>query len=195
MLYEFKELFNEELGDYKHLEVHLELTSDIQPIYQKNRCIPIAYKWAVEKGLKSLEDSGVIRKCDTCQWGTPLVSVLKPIGSSRLCADYKVTINRHLKDVHYPFPRIEEIFASVQKGQTFLKLDFRNAYNQLKVNGETRKLLAWSTHKGTYEVLRMPYGIKPATAIFQREVEKVFKDCAYTVYSSNNECAKMFTMQ
>jgi len=34
--------------------------------------------------------------------------------------------------------------------------------------------------KGTYEVLRMPYG-KPATKIFQKEVEKVFKDCPYTV--------------
>lgn len=26
----------------------------------------------------------------------------------------------------------------------------------------------------------MPYGIKPATAIFQREVGKVFKDCSCT---------------
>jgi len=31
-----------------------------------------------------------------------------------------------------------------------------------------------------YEVLRLPYGVKPATAIFQREVEKVFKNCPFT---------------
>jgi len=93
-----------------------------------------------------------------------------------LCTDYKTTINKHIKDVHYPFPKIEELFES----EKFSKLDFKNAYNQLKVNSQTSKLLTWSTHKGVYEVLRLPYGVKPATAIFQREVEKVFKNCPFT---------------
>jgi len=96
--------------------------------------------------------------------------VLKPVGSIRLCADYKATLNRYIKDIYYPFPRIEDLFATVQGGQMFSKLDFSNAYNQLKVDSETSKLLAWSTHKGTYGVLKLPYDIKPATAIVQREV-------------------------
>ncbi|XP_003241242.1 uncharacterized protein K02A2.6-like [Acyrthosiphon pisum] len=180
LLIEYKDLFSGKLGEYAHMEVHLELNSDIQPIFHKHRCIPFAHKLAVEKELQRLEDSGVIKKSELCQWGTPLVPVLKPDGSIRLCADYKATLNRYIKDIHYPFPRIEDLFATVQGGQTFSKLDFSNAYNQLKVDSETSKLLAWSTHKGTYEVLRLPYGIKPATAIFQREVEKIFKDCAFT---------------
>lgn len=32
-----------------------------------------------------------------------------------------------------------------------------------------------------YEILRLPYVIKPATAIFQRKIEKVFKYCPYIV--------------
>jgi len=97
-----------------------------------------------------------------------------------LCTDYKTTINKHIKDVHYPFHKIEELFASVQGGEKFSKLDFKNEYNQLKVDSQTSKLLAWRTHKGVYEVLRLPYGVNPVTAIFQREVEKVFKNSPFT---------------
>jgi len=106
--------------------------------------------------------------------------VLKPNGEIRLCTNYKTIINKHIKDVHYPFPKIEELFASVQGGDKFSKLDFKNACNQLKVDSQTSKLLAWSTHKGVYEVLRLPYGVKPVTAIFQREVVKTFKNCPFT---------------
>lgn len=93
-----------------------------------------------------MEENGITKKSESCQWGTPLVPVLKPDGSKRLCADYKATLNRYIKDIHYPFPRIEDLFATVQGGQMFSKLDFSNAYNQLKVDSETSKLLAWSTH-------------------------------------------------
>jgi len=177
---EFNDIFDNRLGEYKNFEIHLELNSDVNPIFCKHRAIPFAYKIAVEKELDKLEKAGVIRKSENCQWGTPLVPVLKPNGELRLCTDYKTTINKYIKDVHYPFPRIEELFASVQGGEKFSKLDFKNAYNQLKVDSQTSKLLAWSTHKGVYEVLRLPYGVKPATSIFQREVEKVFKNCPFT---------------
>lgn len=104
-----------------------------------------------------------------------------PNGNVRLCTDYKGTINKYIKELHYPFPKIEKLFARVQGSKTFTKLDFKNAYNQLKVDEQTSKILAWSTHRGVYKVLRLLYGIKPATAIFQREVEKVFKNCPLTV--------------
>lgn len=168
------------MGEYKNFEIHLKVEREASPIFCKHRAIPFAYKMAVEKELCKLEKAGVIRKNENCAWGTPLVPVLKTNGSIRLCADYKTTVNKYIKDVHYPFPKIEELFACMQGGERFTKLDFRNAYNQLRVDDETSKLLAWSTHKGSYEVLRLSYGFKPATAIFQREVERVFQGCSYT---------------
>ncbi|KAL4142333.1 hypothetical protein QTP88_004814 [Uroleucon formosanum] len=180
LLNKFKDIFDNKLGEYKNFEIHLELNSDVNPIFCKNRTIPFAYKLAGEKELDKLEKAGIIKKSEDCQWGTPLVPVLKPNGEIRLCTDYKTTINKHIKDVHYPFPKIKELFESVQGSEKFSKLDFKNAYNQLKVDSQTSKLLAWSTHKGVYEVLRLPYGVKPATAIFQKEIEKVFKNCPFT---------------
>lgn len=78
-------------------------------------------------------------------------------------------------------PRIENIFVALQGGQKFSKLDFLNAYNQLIVDTKTRRLLSWSTPFGIYEVYRLPYGTKPACAIFQSIVEKVLQGCKGTV--------------
>jgi len=71
------------------------------------------------EGLKS---SGVIKKSDSCQWETSFVLVLKANGKICLCADYIATINRFIKDVHYPFPRIEELFATAQEDSCFQSL-------------------------------------------------------------------------
>lgn len=109
---------------------------------------------------------------DNNKWGTPLVPVLKGNGTIRICGDYKTTINKYLKDVKHPLPRIEEMFVTLQGGKTFSKINLKNAYNQL-LDDETSKLLTWSTHKGKYLVKPLPYGTKPACAVFQKIIEKV----------------------
>lgn len=67
------------------------------------------------------------------------------------------------------------MFAAVQGGQKFTKLDFKNAFNQLLLDQSTRELLAWSTHKGIFRVNRLPFGTKSASAIFQMKAENVLR--------------------
>lgn len=99
----------------------------------------------------------------------------------RICANYKISINKYLKDCNHPLPRIDEIFVTLQGGQKFSKLDFLNAYNQLILDESISELLALSTPYGIYKVLRLPYETKPACAIFQAIVEKVLQGCNGTV--------------
>jgi len=79
-----------------------------------------------------------------------------------------------LEDVKHPLSRIEEMFVALQGGKTFSKIDLKNAYNQLLLDEETSKLLAWSTKKGIYLVKRLPYGTKSACTVLQKIIEKVF---------------------
>ncbi|XP_008190241.1 uncharacterized protein K02A2.6-like [Acyrthosiphon pisum] len=145
------------------------------PVFCKPRSIPFAYIEKVEKELERLEKENVIEKVENAQWGTPLVPVIKPNGTVRLCADYKTTINKYLEDYNYPLLKVEELFVALQGGKFFSKLDFINAYNQLEICEDTQKLLAWSTHKGIYKVKRLPFGTKPACSIFQQVIEKVLQ--------------------
>ncbi|XP_059058081.1 uncharacterized protein K02A2.6-like [Achroia grisella] len=153
------------LGEIEGEIIKLELLDEkVKPVFHKPRPIPYAYKDKIDEELLKLEKE---------REETPLVPVMKENGQLRLCANYKITINKYLKDVNHPLPRIEDIFAALQGGDKFSKLDLRNAFNHLICDNETGNLLAWSTPRGIYRLNRLPYGTKPASAIFQAKLEKV----------------------
>lgn len=83
----------------------------------------------VNSEIDRLVKEGVLGHVDNSDWGTPIVPVLKKDGGMRLCADYKSTINQHMKDVKFVIPNIDDLFAALNVGIYFTKLDLRNAYN------------------------------------------------------------------
>ncbi|XP_045471780.1 uncharacterized protein K02A2.6-like [Harmonia axyridis] len=164
LLSRFEELFKDELGTYRHEKIELNIMPDVKPIFCKPRPVPFLFKEKINSELEKLEAKGVISKVETSEWGTPLVPVMKESGEIRLGADYKVTVNKYLIDVKHPLPRIDELFSQLH-GEFFSKLDFSS----------------WSTHKGIYNVNRLPFGTKPACSIFQKIVEKVLQGVNGTV--------------
>lgn len=173
LLEQYKDLFNGELGKFKHSKVHLEVKEKSSPIFFQPRKVPFAFRHKVEEELDKLIANGVLTKVDTAEYGTPLVPILKEDGQIRICGDYKVTINKNLKDFNYPLPRIQDIFDKLRGGQTYSKLDLTCAYNQLELDEESKKLVSWSTHKGVFLMNRLPFGVKPASGIFQSTIEKL----------------------
>ncbi|XP_063826510.1 uncharacterized protein K02A2.6-like [Ostrinia nubilalis] len=75
--------------------------------------------------------AGVIEPVDCSDWATPLVIVHKPDGALRICADYKVTLNKVLKVDKYPVPKIDDLLTKLSGYNYFTKLDLSQAYNQL----------------------------------------------------------------
>ena len=55
----------------------------------KARPVPYALQPKVEATLRKLEADGVIKPVQFSKWAPPIVSVLKPDGSVRICGDYK----------------------------------------------------------------------------------------------------------
>lgn len=178
---EFSEVFEEKLGEYNINAVSLRVAENATPVFCKPRPVPLAWKDKIEAKLRDLIATGVLEPVDNSDWGTPLVPILKPNGDFRICGDYKVTINKFLEDFKYPLPRIEEIFASLEGGELFTKLDLSNAYNQLVLDEDSQLLCAWSTHIGTLKVKRLPFGVKTAAAIFQKTMENLFRGIPYVV--------------
>ncbi|XP_055918303.1 uncharacterized protein K02A2.6-like [Eupeodes corollae] len=172
---QFSELFDGQLGKYTVCEISLQIDSQAKPVFCKPRPIPIAWKSEIEQNLRDLVANGVLEQIETAKWGTPLVPVPKPDGKLRVCGDYKTTINKFLVDVKYPLPLIEEIFTSLQGGELFSKLDMSAAYNQLCLDETSSLLCAWSTHIGTFKMKRLPFGVKPAAAIFQMHMENLLR--------------------
>jgi hypothetical protein len=123
--------------------------------------------------LERLETAGIITKTENSEWGTPIVPVMKPNGEVRICADYKVTVNRQIQDEHYPIPKIEDIFANMSGGNIFCTLDLKNAYLHLLMDEASADIQTLSTHKGQFRVNRLMFGVKVAPGIWQRIMDKV----------------------
>ena len=60
-------------------------------------------------------------------------------------------------------------------GETFTKLDLSQAYQQLKLDSESRKYVVINTHKGLFRYNCLPYGISSATGIFQKAMESLLQ--------------------
>jgi hypothetical protein len=174
ILEENHELFDDQPGKFKLKKVKLYLQENAIPVYRKPRPLPLVMKIEVEKELERLEKAGIITPCEITDWGSPLVPVKKQDGSMRLCGDYKVTLNKYLMPHRFPIPRVEDVFRKLQGGKQFSSIDLKEAYTQLELDDESKLLCAWSTHKGCYKMESMPYGILPATSIFQNFMNQLF---------------------
>ena len=109
------------------------------------------------------------------EWATPVVPVVKPNGSIRLCGDYKVTHNPQLQVNQYPSPHPDELFAALNGGQKSTTLDLSEAYLQIELEEEAKSYSTINTHKGLYAFNRLPYGISSSPAIFQCVMEQILR--------------------
>ncbi|KAF2887596.1 hypothetical protein ILUMI_18579 [Ignelater luminosus] len=96
ILHQFSELFQDKLGAYNACKVDFRVKEGTLPIFCKPRILPFAFRELVDKELDRLEAEHIITKAENNDWGTPLVPVLKADGKTfRLCADYRVTVNKY----------------------------------------------------------------------------------------------------
>ena len=166
-------IFAPGLGLCTKTKAHLQLRDDVQRKFLKARPLPFSRIDAVGKELQRLEDLKIVTKVDYSDWATPIVVVQKPSGKVRICGDYRATVNPCLHVQQHPIPRIEKLFAKLQGGMHFSKLDMRDAYLQIELDDETKQLLVINTHKGLYRYNRLCFGPSPAPAIFQKWVDNL----------------------
>ena len=111
----------------------------------------------MEAALKKLEADGVIKPVQFSQWVAPIVPVLKPDGSVRICGDYKVTLNQAAKTDTYPLPKIEDLFTSLCGGKLFSKMDLASAYLQIPLEEESKEYTTINTHKGLNYIVTIAF--------------------------------------
>ena len=73
----------------------------------------------------------------------------------------------------YPIQKIEDLFAKMSGGTKFIKLDLSQAYQQVRLNEESKKYVVINTHKGLFQYNRLPFGVSSAPRIFQMMMESL----------------------
>lgn len=176
ILNKHSKLFSPGIGLFKNVKVRIHANENMKPKFFKARTVPYALKDKVEKELQRLEDEGIISQIPYSDHATPIVPVVKPNGSIRICGDYKVTTNQMIDADKYPLPRAEDIFAKLANCTIFSRLDMKDAYNQLELDEPSKKFVVINTTKGLFSYNRLPFGIASASAIFQKEMETLLRN-------------------
>lgn len=169
-------LFDGTLGRYKGKPVQLFVREGAEPVFCRARPVPYALRPRVDAELDAMLRAGVIEPVERSDWATPLVIATKPDGGIRLCADYKVTLNRVLMVDRYPVPKVDDLFSNLCGNEYFTKLDLSQAYNQLVLDESSRNFTVINTHRGLFKYNRLVYGLSSSPGIFQKFMENLFKD-------------------
>jgi len=98
--------------------------------------------------------------------------VPKPDGSVRFCIDYRKLNLMTVKDA-YPIPRMDECIDSLGDARVFSTLDCSAGHWQIPVAEEDKHLTAFTCHSGTWQCVRLPFGLSNAPATFQRAMDMI----------------------
>ena len=72
----------------------------------------------VEEELGRLVAEGILEPVEFSEWAAPIVVVLKSDQKSvGICGDFRMTVNPVSKLDKYPIPKVEDLFASLEKGE------------------------------------------------------------------------------
>ncbi|PIO56079.1 hypothetical protein TELCIR_22528 [Teladorsagia circumcincta] len=67
----------------------------------------------------------------------------------------------------------EDIFASLNGGTIFSRIDLSDAYLPFELSEESKRQVVINTHRGVFQYNRLPFGIKTAPGIFQQVMNKM----------------------
>ncbi|KAG7296766.1 hypothetical protein JYU34_020702 [Plutella xylostella] len=183
---QFADVFTPGWGNFKGDQIALKLKPDAKPKCLPVRRVPFALRDKVNNEVQRLLKNGRISVVEQSEWGTPVVPILKPDGSVRLCGDYKLTVNNCLEVDHFPLPHVEDILNTLQKGEYYCELDLKEAYLQAPLSPESQDCTTIITEVGTYKYNYLPYGVSSGPGAFQRLMFKKLKDIPNTIVFIDN---------
>lgn len=105
-------------------------------------------------------------------WAFPIVPVLKPDKTVRLCVDYR-PLNKITQNDPFPTGNLQEVLDNLSGAHYFSVIDLAQGYLQVPLAKEDRPKTAFRSPTGFWEWTRMPYGLKGSPATFSRLMQRV----------------------
>lgn len=158
--------------------VHDVEIGDTLPIKQHPYRLNPAKAELLQNEVDYMLQNGIIEKSKS-PWSSPCVLVPKPDGSVRFCTDYR-KVNSATTTDSFPIPRIDDCIDKIGKAKYVSRFDLLKGYWQIPLSEKAKKVSAFVTPDGLYQYRVMPFGMKNASATFQRMVNELVSDLTDT---------------
>ena len=173
----YRSVFNDKLGTLPGL-CSLSLEMDAKPRILPIRRLPFAIKDKFELELERLLRIGVIVQVEEpTDWVSQVTVVTKKSGELRICIDPK-PLNDALRREHYRLPLLEDILPSLTDARYFTKVDLSSAFWHVQLDEPSSFLTTFGTPFGRFRWLRLPFGLKVSSEIFQKRLIQAVENLA-----------------
>ena len=137
----------------------------------------------LRKQTKEQEDKGIIED-SVSDFSSAVVLIPKKGGGIRFAIDYRA-LNKAIVTDEYTLPNVQEGLAALGGDSTtpptyFSTLDIKEAFWSVPLEADCRKYTAFQTPDGLKQYKRMPMGLKTASAVFCRYIDKILGTMKWT---------------
>jgi hypothetical protein len=129
-----------------------------------------AKREVIDKQMDKWIQLGVIEPSKS-PWAAPAFIIYRN-GKPRMVVDYRRLNEIAIAD-EFPLPKQEDILQALVGCQWLSTLDALAGFTQLEIDPKEREKLAFRTHRGLWQFVRMPFGYKNGPSIFQRVMQNV----------------------
>ncbi|UYV82410.1 hypothetical protein LAZ67_21001978, partial [Cordylochernes scorpioides] len=145
-----------------------------QPIHSKARRLDSQRLTLAKAEFQYMLNNGIIRPSNS-PWASPLHLFSKKDESLRPCGDYR-RLNAVTLPDRYPIPRLDDFHHILKGTRVYSKIDLCKAFYQIPIAEEDKPKTAIITPFGLFEFNVMSFGLRNATATFQRFMHEVLRN-------------------
>ena len=164
----------DDFGDNKQEVFSLKLKPGSKPHRDKVRALNPLYAKDLDRQLSEWSTAQVIAPSRS-PWGAALVPVRKK-GTTKLrwAVDYR-PLNSMIEADSFPLPNIEDNLSKLQGSTVFSSLDSAGAFHGIRVDPDSQPLTAFVCPRGSFQFLKMPFGICNAPSCYARMVARALE--------------------
>ena len=164
------------LGLDPNLVAHaLNVEPGVKPVIQPIRTFHPDIKAQIIKEIQKLLAAGFIRPIEHLNWLSNIVLVKKKNGQMRCCVDYQ-NLNKACPKDEFPLPNMDMLIDLVAEHAIFSFMDGFSSYNQIRMSPKDAAKTAFWTPIGNFYYTVMTFGLKNASATYQRAMTAIFHD-------------------